>query len=88
MRKREGNEPRYENERVGADGLRITEGHLRGANGHGPRELTGVDDRGTAPRQSRELGRSYGALQGRGSGGTTGKPGGSPMTHRKSDALL
>jgi hypothetical protein len=66
MRKREGNEPRHENESVGADVLRITEGLIRGANGHGPREPTGVDDRGTSPGRSRELGRSYGALQGRG----------------------
>ena len=63
MRKREGNEPRHENARVGADVLRITEGHIKGANGHGPREPTGVDDRGTSPRQSRELGRSYGFFQ-------------------------
>jgi hypothetical protein len=66
MRKREGNEPRHENESVGADVLRITEGHIRGADGHGPREPTGVGDRGTSPRRSRELGRSYGALHGRG----------------------
>jgi hypothetical protein len=66
MRQREGNEPRHENENVDADVLRITEGHIRGANGHGPREPIGVGDRGTSPRQSRELGRSYGFLQGRG----------------------
>jgi hypothetical protein len=65
MRKREGNEPRHEHASVGADVLRITEGHIRGANSHGPREPTGVGDRGTSPRRSRELGRSYGVLQGR-----------------------
>jgi hypothetical protein len=59
MRKREGIEPRNANESVGADVLRNTEGHIRGADGHGPREPTGVEDRGTSPRQSRELGRSY-----------------------------
>jgi hypothetical protein len=66
MRKREGIEPRYEQRIVGADVFSITEGSIRGADGHGPREPTGVEDRGTSPRQSRELGRSYGLLQGRG----------------------
>ena len=66
MRKREGIEPRYERLIVGADVFSITEGHIRGADGHGPREPTGVEDRGTSPRQSRELGRSHGLLQGRG----------------------
>jgi hypothetical protein len=63
MRKREGNEPRHENESVGANVLRITEGHIRGANGQGPREPTGVEDRGTSTGQSRELGRSDALLQ-------------------------
>ena len=49
---------------VGADVLRNTEGHIRGTNGHGPREPTGVEDRRTCTRQSRELGRSSGLLQG------------------------
>jgi hypothetical protein len=66
MRKREGIEPRYERLTVGADVFSITEGSIRGADGHGPREPTGVEDRGTSPGQSRELGRSYGLLQGRG----------------------
>jgi hypothetical protein len=66
MRQREGIEPRYEQLIVGADVFSITEGSIRGADGHGPREPTGVEDRGTSPRQSRELGRSYGLLQGRG----------------------
>jgi hypothetical protein len=66
MRKREGIEPRYERLIVGADVLSITEGSIRGADGHGPREPIGVEDRGTSPRQSRELGRSYGLLQGGG----------------------
>src|SRR5215470_7823261 len=50
----------------GADVLRNTEGHIRGTNGHGPREPLGVEDRRTGIRQSRELGRSSGLLQGRG----------------------
>lgn len=65
MRKREGIEPRYERLIVGADVFSITEGHIRGVDGHGPREPTGVEDRGTSPGQSWELGRSYGLLQGR-----------------------
>ena len=48
---------------VGADVLSNTEGHIRGTNGHGPREPTGVEDRSTCTRQSRELGRSSGLLQ-------------------------
>jgi len=51
---------------VGADVLSITEGYIRGTNGHGPREPTGVEDRSTCTRQSRELGRSSGLLHGRG----------------------
>jgi hypothetical protein len=66
MRKREGIEPRNEQLIVGADVVSNTEGYIRGADGHGLREPTGVEDRGTSPRQSRELGRSYGLLQGRG----------------------
>ena len=66
MRKREGIEPRYERLIVGADVLSITEGSIRGADGHGPREPTGVEDRGTSSRQSRELGRSHRPLHGRG----------------------
>ena len=66
MRKREGIEPRYERLMVGADVVSNTEGYIRGAEGHGPREPTGVEDRGTSPGQSRELGRSHGLLQGRG----------------------
>jgi hypothetical protein len=66
MHKREGIEPRYERIIVGADVFSITEGSIREADGHGLREPTGVEDRGTSPGQSRELGRSYGLLQGRG----------------------
>ena len=66
MRKREGIEPRYERLIVGADVLSITEGSIRGADGHGPREPTGVEERGTSSRQSRELGRSHRPLHGRG----------------------
>jgi hypothetical protein len=66
MRKREGIEPRYEQLIVGADVFSITEGSIREADGHGLREPTGAEDRGTSPGQSRELGRSYGLLQGRG----------------------
>ena len=66
MRKREGIEPRYERCIVGADVLSITEGYIKGADGHGPHEPIGVEDRGTSLGQSRELGRSYGLLQGRG----------------------
>src|SRR5262245_23026102 len=51
---------------VGADMLYIMEGSIRGADGHGPREPTGVEDRSTCTRQRRELGRSYGLLHGRG----------------------
>ena len=66
MRQREGIEPRYERLIVGADVVSNTEGYIRGAEGHGPREPIGVEDRGTSLRQSRELGRSSGLLQGRG----------------------
>jgi hypothetical protein len=66
MRKREGIEPRYDRFIVGADVVSTTEDYIRGAEGHGPREPIGVEDRGTSPGQSRELGRSYGLLQGRG----------------------
>jgi hypothetical protein len=45
---------------VGADMLQNMESHIKGANGHGPGEPTGVRDRGTCTRQRRELGRSYG----------------------------
>jgi hypothetical protein len=62
--------------------------HPRSPIGHGSRELTGVEDRGTSPRQSRELGRSHGFFHGRKEGGTTGKPGGSPMVHGKSDVPI
>ena len=65
MRKREGIEPRYVQRIVGADVVSKTEGHIRGAEGHGPREPTGVEDRGTSPRQRRERGRSSGRFQGR-----------------------
>jgi len=61
MRKREGIEPRHQEETVGADVVRFTEGHIKGAYlADGSGEPTGVRDRGTSPRQSRELGRSYG----------------------------
>jgi hypothetical protein len=66
---------------VGADVLSNTEGHIRGTNGHGPREPTGVEDRSTCTRQSRELGRSSGLLQGRGAGWYnqhTGRPANGP----------
>ena len=66
MRKREGIEPRYVQRIVGADVVSKTEGYIRGAEGHGPREPTGVEDRGTSSRQSRELGRSHRPLHGRG----------------------
>ena len=66
MRKREGIEPRNGYEIVGADVVMLTEGHIKGAQGHGSGEPTGVEDRGTSPRQRRELGRSSGLLQGRG----------------------
>ena len=66
MRKREGIEPRYVQRIVGADVVSKTEGYIRGADGHGPREPTGVEDRGTSSRQSRELGRSHRLLHGRG----------------------
>ena len=66
MRKREGIEPRNGYETVDADVVMFTEGHIRGTNGNGPREPLGVEDRRTCIRQSRELGRSSGLLQGRG----------------------
>ena len=66
MRQREGIEPRYVQRIVSADVVSKTEGHIRGADGHGPREPTGVEDRGTSSRQSRELGRSHRPLHGRG----------------------
>jgi hypothetical protein len=50
MRKREGIEPRYVQRTVGADVVSKTEGYIRGAEGHGPREPTGVEDRGTSSR--------------------------------------
>ena len=63
MRKREGMEPRDEQRIVGADMVSNMEGSIRGANGHGPREPTGVEDRGTSAGQGRELGRSDALLQ-------------------------
>jgi hypothetical protein len=63
MRQRKGIEPRDEQRSVGADLLSNREGSIRGAKGHGPREPTGVEDRGTSTRQSRELGRSDALLQ-------------------------
>src|SRR5262249_11082725 len=56
--------------------------------GSGSSEPTGVGDRGTSPRQSRELGRSSGLFHGWEEGGTTGTPGGSPMVQRKSDVPI
>lgn len=65
MRKREGIEPRHKYETVGADVVSGTEGNIKGAQAAMvPFEPTGVEDRGTSPRQSRELGRSYGLFQG------------------------
>ncbi len=65
MRKREGIEPRNKYETVGADVVCGTEGNIKGAQeANGSKEPTGVGDRGTSPRQSRELGRSYGFFQG------------------------
>jgi hypothetical protein len=58
MRKREGIEPRYGKRSVGADLVSNREGDLKGPNGQGPGEPTGVKDRGTSPGQRRELGRS------------------------------
>ena len=63
MRKREGIEPRDERRIVGADMISNMEGSIRGANGQGPREPTGVEDRGTSAGQDRELGRSDALLQ-------------------------
>ena len=63
MRTREGIEPRDERIIVGADLLSNREGSIRGANGQGPREPTGVEDRGTSAGQDRELGRSDALLQ-------------------------
>jgi Reverse transcriptase (RNA-dependent DNA polymerase) len=63
MRKREGIEPRDEQRIVGADLVSNMEGSIRGANGQGPREPTGVEDRGTSAGQGRELGRSDAPLQ-------------------------
>jgi hypothetical protein len=86
MRKREGIEPRHKHATVGADVVTMTEGNIKGAqSAMAPFGPTGVEDRGTSPRQSRELGRSSGLFQGGKEGGTTGKPGGSPTAPRKSD---
>jgi hypothetical protein len=63
MRQREGIEPRDEQRIVGADMVSNMEGSIRGAKGQGPREPTGVEDRGTSTGQSRELGRSDALLQ-------------------------
>jgi hypothetical protein len=62
MRQREGIKPRDERRIAGADLLSNREGSIRGAKGQGPREPTGVEDRGTATGQSRELGRSAALL--------------------------
>jgi hypothetical protein len=66
MRMREGIEPRNGQQSVGADMVSNMEGSIRGAKGQGPREPTRVEDRGTSPRQSRELGRSDAFLSSRG----------------------
>ena len=60
MRKREGTQPRYEQETVDADAFSIAEGNIKVVNSHDCRESTGVVDRGTSLWQSRELGRSHG----------------------------
>lgn len=61
MGKREGIEPRYKRETVGADAVSKAEGHINGADmARAPANPPGVGDRATSPRQSRELGRSYG----------------------------
>jgi len=61
MRKREGIEPRN-GESVGADLVNNREGDINRVNRQDSRELTGVRDRGTSSRQSRELWRSSGVL--------------------------
>ena len=81
MRKREGIEPRYGQGNVGADLVSNREGHIKGAKDQGSGEPTGVGDRGTSSRQSRELGRSKVVLQ-RGVGWHN------PQTGRKPDATL
>jgi RNA-directed DNA polymerase len=58
MRKREGIEPRNVRHTVGADLVNNREGDIKSVYGHDAGEPTGVQDRSTSPRQSRELGRS------------------------------
>src|SRR5262245_29311603 len=65
MRKREGIEPRNVHT-VGADLVNNREGEIKSVHGHDAGEPTGVQDRSTSPRQSRELGRSAGLLSPRG----------------------
>src|SRR5215510_6301227 len=59
------------NSTVGADMVSDMEGHIQGANGQGPREPTGVKDRGTSAGQGRELGRSDALLR---AGGRAAQP--------------
>src|SRR5262245_11899439 len=80
MRQREGIGARDEQRIVGADMVSNMEGSIRGANGQGPREPTGVEDRGTSAGQGRELGRSDALLQ---RGGRVAQPAHREETQRR-----
>jgi hypothetical protein len=89
MRKREGIEPRYERETVGADAVSKAEGHIKGADmARAPMNPPGSE---TGARHHGRAGNSGGPMDSsheRSRGGTTGKPGGSPTIHRKSDVPI
>jgi hypothetical protein len=75
MRKREGIEPRNVRSIVGADLVNNREGEIKSVHGHDAGDPTGVRDRSTSPRQSRELGSSAALLSpgGRGAQPVNGK---------------
>ena len=58
MRKRDGIEPRNVRHSVGADLVNNREGDIKSVDSQDASEPTGVQDRSTSPRQSRELGRA------------------------------
>ena len=85
MRKREGMEPRNVRHTVGADLLNIREGHIKSVDSHDAGEPTGVRDRSTSPRQSRELGRSAVLLS---PGGRVAQPVNGEDTQRSSGSRM
>src|SRR6266850_1980496 len=85
MRKREGMEPRNVRHTVGADLVNNREGYIKSVHSHDAGEPTGVRDRSTSPRQSRELGRSAVLLS---PGGRVAQPVNGEDTQRSSGSRM